>query len=233
MPTSRRNVISLQDLEVRVAEAGRVLVACPTLKDAARLPDEEFQHLLLQRRFVSLAFSPFYDLVIDALDGGEARVVCREILREEYPDDGGNTPSHRELLVTDLVELGIDKHRLRVVRPTSSTARAILASFELVAAASEEPHPRVAVATTAACYAEALVAAEYEALRPRFERQMPIDKTVFYGPHISHDRGHMRRLLEEARFAMAAEPRCMATFDSVVERCLQVKLDFYQQFELP
>lgn len=226
-------MILLGDLEERLAEASKVLISCPALSEAELLTDQEFFDLLIQRRFVSLAFTPFYDALIDALDDRATLLVCRHVLREEYPGKGGNTPSHRELLVTDLIALGVDRRQLRTARPSPATAQAIIDSFELVPAASREAHSGIAVTTTAACYAESLVAAEYRALKPRLEKQLRIEDTVFYGPHLLHDDGHAKRLLDQVRIAMIKKPGQMDTFDAAVERCLRVKVDFYNQFGGP
>jgi len=225
-------MICLEALKELLDAASDALVASPALEGAAGLSDEELFHLLIQRRFVSLAFTPFYDAIIDAADDAVTRVVCRQLLREEYPDQAGNTPSHRELLVTDLAKLGVDKHRLRAESPTAATGRAIIASFELVPAASRETHSELAVAATAACYAESLVAAEYKALRPRLEKKLRLENTVFYGPHLLHDDGHAKRLLEQVRMAIGEDYSRLDTFNRVVERCLRVKVDFYSQFEV-
>lgn len=220
-----------EEMEGRLGRAGVRLMSCPVLRGASTLADDELHDILIQRRFLSLAFTPFYDAVIDALHEGEMLLVCRQILREEYPDPGGNTPSHHELLVADMVALGVDIHRLRTSGPTVGTSRAIIASLDLVAEASRDVHSQVAVATTVACFAESLVVAEYQALRSRLEKALPMEESVFYGPHLLHDAGHAKRLIDAVRFMMVDGASTTETFDAAIERSLQVKLDFYRQFE--
>lgn len=219
------------DLASCFEQAAARLVSCPVLEAALRLTDGDLLQLLTQRRFVSLTFTPFYDMVIDGLEGPRARLVCRQVLREEYPDPAGNTPSHRELLVQDMVALGLDRDQLLRARPSPSTVAAIVASIELVATAIAEPFRELALLATAACYAEFLVAAEYHALAPRIDKALPLRESAFYGPHLLHDSGHSKRLVEEV--ALRLDPRDPAQVKActdAVERCLRVKLDFYEQF---
>ncbi len=213
------------------ARADEALAACPPLADARRLTDACLAEVLLQRRLVSLAFTPFYDLLIDALESPTARLVCRQILREEYPDPAGNSPSHRELLVADLVALGIDRAILLRARPTGPTLAAIAGSFELVAAALDAPWPELSLVATAACYGELLVAAEYRALTPRVEVALGSEGSAFYGPHLIHDSGHAKRLLAEVALRIdPADPSQLAACTDAIKRCLQVKVAFYEQF---
>ena len=59
-----------------------------------------------------------YDVGIDGLDGSRPRSrLVREILREEYPDPSGATPSHREDLVADLLALGATREQVLAVAP--------------------------------------------------------------------------------------------------------------------
>lgn len=220
-----------RSIESTFAAAGAALASTPVLRGAANLPDDAFHHLLLQRRFVSLAFTPFYDMVIDALESPRARLVCRQVLREEYPDAAGNAPSHRELLVTDLVAMGLDRDVVLLSRPTAATVQSIDASFELVWSALASPLRELAVICTAACYAEYLVAAEYAALRPRIEQAMAMDNSVFYGPHLLHDSGHFKRLLEEGTRTLDRDDDSVpGSCSDSVQRCLAAKLAFYEQF---
>ncbi len=215
----------------RFDEASSTLASCPVLADARRLTAAGLGEVLVQRRLVSLAFTPFYDMLIDALESPTARLVCRQILREEYPDPAGNSPSHRELLVQDMVALGIDRDGLLQARPTAATTAAILGSFELVVAAAAAPCRELALLATAACYGELLVTAEYLALQPRIEDELGPQGSVFYGPHLLHDSGHAKRLLAEVALRLdPSEPGRVAACIDAVERCLAVKLAFYEQF---
>jgi len=219
------------ELILRFERAGSALVRCPVLWDAANLSDARLAEVLIQRRLVSLAFTPFYDMLIDALDSPTARLVCRQILREEYPDPAGNSPSHRELLVQDVVALGVDREALLRARPTAATAAAIIGSFELVDAAMAARFRQLALVATAASYGELLVAAEYRALRPRIEQGLGQKASVFYSPHLLHDSGHGKRLLELLALRLDPhDPEQAAACGDAIERCLALKLAFYEQF---
>jgi len=57
----------------------------PVLNNLETLTDDEFYKVLLQRRFLSLIFTPVYDVAIDGLVNEDAKDVSRKLLREEYP----------------------------------------------------------------------------------------------------------------------------------------------------
>lgn len=88
----------------------------PVLANIAQLSDEDFTAILLQRRFLSLAFTPAYDLAIDLLRDEEGLRIARVILREEYPDSHGMR-SHREDMTADMYRLGVSR------RPSSTPGR--------------------------------------------------------------------------------------------------------------
>src|SRR5688572_56221 len=70
---------------------------------------------LIQRRFISLAFTPLYDVVIDGLEDPRCKAMAREILQYEYPSD---RTSHREDLVSDLLAMGISKDDVLSAAPS-------------------------------------------------------------------------------------------------------------------
>lgn len=219
------------DLMARFERASTAVTISSLLEAADELSDERLAEVLVQRRLISLAFTPFYDMLIDALGSPTARLVCRQILREEYPDPAGNSPSHRELLVQDLVALGIDRDAVLRARPTAATADIILGSFELLFAAMRGPFRELVLITTAACYGELLVATEYQALRSRIIAGLGQNTSVFYIPHLAHDSGHAKRLLEE--IALRHDPDNSEQADvcaAAIDRCVALKLAFYAQF---
>src|SRR5688572_14435201 len=60
-------------------------------------PRDRIIQMLLQRRFLSIAFTPIYDFAIDGLVDVRHKRVARSILHEEYPI--GDRTTHREDLV--------------------------------------------------------------------------------------------------------------------------------------
>src|SRR5438552_1034588 len=81
----------------------------PFFSQAAEMPIAEQQEILLQRRFHSFEFTKIYDYLIDAVGDPFSREIARTILRDEYPGELGELPSHREDLFEDLKTFGIDR----------------------------------------------------------------------------------------------------------------------------
>ncbi len=58
-----------------------------------------------------------------------------------------------------------------------------------------------------------------------------MEDSVFYGPHLLHDSGHFKRLLEEVALGLEeSDTRQLRSCTDAVKRCLEVKLKFYDQF---
>ncbi|MFI6942781.1 hypothetical protein ACIBI4_26235 [Streptomyces sp. NPDC050418] len=222
--------------------------AHPVLADTTALPDETFARLLLQRRFLSLVFTPAYDLAIDLLDDKEGLRIARVILREEYPDGSGNTRSHREDMIEDMVQLGISRAELKASRPTPATLEAINATFALIADAGGKPDADLRILTLLRFWGEILVATEYTQLWQRIGPLLTAgdeNRSHFYYPHLIHDAkahplatvsllatSHADRLARRLHALLtSAEPEAAATaFREEEERALAVKLRFYEQF---
>jgi hypothetical protein len=236
-------VSTLQELDEFEDELVARFAAHPVLAGVTRLPDEDFAALLLQRRFVSLAFTPAYDLAIDLLEDEQARRIARAILREEYPDSSGATRSHREEMTEDLRRLGIDRETLLTTRPTEATRHSIEAIFALIAAAGGGGD--LQVLTVLRFWGEVLVSVEYGRLWERMEPLLVQDgenRSSFYHPHHVHDAklqplatppleaaSHSDRLATQLRQLLAAGGSTEA-FRTEEECCLQLKLGFYDQF---
>ncbi|WP_199548237.1 hypothetical protein [Streptomyces sp. N35] len=222
--------------------------AHPVLADTARLPDAAFAQLLLQRRFLSLAFTPAYDLAIDLLDDKEGLRIARTILREEYPDGTGNTRSHREDMIEDMLQLGLTRAELIASRPTAATLAAISDTFTLMADAGGRPDSDLRLLTILRFWGEILVSTEYTQLWPRMSPALVRDgvhRSHFYYPHLLHDgKAHplstvsllatthadklarrLHTLLTSTEPAAAAE-----AFRAEEQRSLEVKVNFYDQF---
>ncbi|MEE1940511.1 hypothetical protein V1L54_14035 [Streptomyces sp. TRM 70361] len=217
----------------------------PVLANIAVLPDEDFTALLLQRRFVSLAFTPSYDLAIDLLRDEAGLRIARVILREEYPDDQGREPSHREDMKEDLLRLGVSRRALVETRPTAATRRAIDDTFELITDAGRHGNADLRLLTILRFWGEVLVSAEYERL---WERMGPLltqdgeNRSRFYYPHYVHDAKarplasvsllsstHSDRLATRMSELLAREDSTDC-FRDTEERAFRLKTDFYDQF---
>ncbi|MET9959173.1 hypothetical protein ABZ128_08810 [Streptomyces sp. NPDC006326] len=217
----------------------------PVLANVAALPDEDFAALLLQRRFVSLAFTPSYDLAIDLLRDEAGLRIARVILREEYPDGHGHTPSHREDMTEDLRRLGISRPALVASRPTARTRQVIQDTLELIADAGGHPDADLRLLTILRFWGEVLVSVEYGRL---WERMAPLltedgkNRSRFYYPHHVHDAkthslatlsllsgSHSDRLATRVTELLAHE-ESTAGFRELEERALLLKTAFYDQF---
>ncbi|MER7466520.1 hypothetical protein [Streptomyces sp. NPDC097981] len=217
----------------------------PVLANIALLPDEDFAALLLQRRFVSLAFTPSYDLAIDLLRDEAGRRIARVILREEYPGGDGHTPSHREDMTHDLRRLGVSRQALVASRPTAATRRAIGDAFELIAESGAHDNCDLRLLTVLRFWGEVLVSVEYGRL---WERMGPLfspageSRSRFYHPHHVHDAktqplarvsllsgSHSDRLAARVTELLARE-ESSDCFKELEERSVQLKTVFYDQF---
>jgi hypothetical protein len=152
------------------------------------LEQDAFLEVLLQRRFLSLQFPVVYDIGIDGLADKTALRLVREILREEYPDASGATPSHREDLVCDLLALGATREQILASRPTPVTASVVEETLELMLDAAAAPGD-VRVLALLRFWGEVLVSVEYGEFWRRMEGQFRAAGVAsrFYRPHHQHD----------------------------------------------
>ncbi len=243
---ARDHGTAVRPLAVRADAAEDELLARftahPVFTQIERLTQPAFLEVLLQRRFLSLMFPVMYDIGIDGLTDPSAIRLVREILREEYPDPSGATPSHREDLVTDLLALGATKAQILACRPTAVTAAVVERTFALMADAAARTSD-LEVMTILRFWGEVLVSVEYgefwRRMAPQFEGAGT--RSCFYGPHHHHDgrdplgtatdaaTTHSGRLgvsLVRLLADDAGEERFVAT----EERVLALRLDFYDQF---
>lgn len=219
----------------------------PVLREIDALSEQRFVEMLLQRRFISLVFPVIYDMGIDALAEADGLKLVRQILREEYPDESGDEPSHREDLVADLITLGITRGQVLASRPTSVTASVLADTLDQMADATTDP-TGVKVWTMLRFWGEVVVSVEYGEYWKRMKAAFATAgrESRFYYPHHSHDGseplacasvekiddpdathscrmgGCLKRLLD----ATGAEDR----FAEVEARVLELRLRFYDQF---
>jgi hypothetical protein len=155
-----------------------------------RVPKSIFYEILLQRYWLSLSFTPVYDAVLNFLtiEADSAKPILREIIQEEYPL-GVNTPSHREDLMTDLVQMGIKHSEIKKAKPTKETVTAIREAFEsIITFSHNEKFSDIMLLEFLRYWGEVLTALEYELLWPRIKELLHGKKSVFYEYHIKHDR---------------------------------------------
>ncbi len=231
--------------DAREAELIGRFAAHPVLRDIERIEQSEFLEILLQRRFLSLLFPVVYDMAIDALSDATPRTPMREILRAEYPDSSGGTPSHRENLVSDLVTLGATKQQVLAARPTPATTRVIEETLALMldAAAARSD---VMVLTTVRFWGEVLVSVEYGVFWRRMEGTFRDagQASSFYQPHHHHDgreplataspmsRTHSGRLGASLSRLLCTQAQ-VEQFARMEQQALDARIHFYDQFVVP
>lgn len=228
--------------DVAEAELLARLTEHPVLRDLDSLEHAQFMRLLLQRRFLSLVFTVMYDIAIDALTDPIAITLVREILREEYPDSSGATPSHREDLVTDLIVLGATRAQILGCRPTDVTASVVTETLALMCDAAADLSD-VKVLTILRLWGEILVSVEYGEYWKRMEAQFASTgaRSRFYMGHLLHDgceplatasdasETHSGRLGWCLKRLLVGD-LALEQFVEVEEQVLALRLRFYDQF---
>lgn len=213
------------------------------LRDLTELAERDLHTILLQRRFLSLAFTMAYDLAIDLLTDEQSVRIARVILREEYPDDTtpGSTPSHREDMMTDILRLGVARDELVRSRKSPATAVAVDATMELIATAGESAYGDVELLTILRFWGEVLVSVEYGELWRRIGPLLG-EQSVFYYPHHVHD-GKSRPLAAASPLSLTHSdqmglrlvqlidsPDARARFRDTEQAVVDIKTGFYDQF---
>lgn len=202
-----------------------------------------FLEVLLQRRFLSLLFPVVYDIGIDGLGDENAVRLVREILREEYPDPTGVTPSHREDLVSDLLVLGATREQIVGARPSAATQRVIGDTLALMLDAASMPGD-AGVLTILRFWGEVLVSIEYGEFWRRMEGRFDASgrPSRFYHPHHHHDgrepladasdasATHSGRLGACLARSLAGEGGAPEAFDRAEAAVLAARMRFYDQF---
>ncbi|WP_410660053.1 hypothetical protein [Amycolatopsis sp. lyj-112] len=187
----------------------------PALRGLTDLPQRDLQKILLQRRFLSLAFTMAYDLAIDLLTDEQSIRIARVIVREEYPDNRtpGSTPSHREDMMADILGLGVSREDLVRSRKSLATSACVDTTMELISLAGEAKHADVELLTILRFWGEVLVSVEYGEL---WRRIGPVlgEKSVFYYPHHVHD--------AKSRPLAAASPLSLTHSDQLGMRLVQL-----------
>lgn len=207
-----------------------------------QLDDAAFLEVLLQRRFLSLLFPVIYDVGIDGLSDEITIRLVREILREEYPDPTGATPSHREDLMSDLLTLGATRPQVLAVRPSAITTGVVAETLALMLDATADGGD-VDVLTILRFWGEVLVSVEYGELwrrmRGSFEGIGVASR--FYHPHHHHDGREPLALASQASSTHSGRlGACLARelgaagatdeFARVEQQLLQSRMRLYDQF---
>ena len=236
----RHPALTADDAEARLLAR---FIAHEVFTDIAGRDRDELLEILLQRRFLSLLFPVVYDIGIDGLTDPTAIALVREILREEYPDPTGATPSHREDLMSDLLTLGATRPQVLAVRPSAITTAVVEETLALMLDATAAGSD-VEVLTILRFWGEVLVSVEYGDFWRRMERRFAAAGVAsrFYHPHHHHHDGRepLSGASEDSRTHSGRLGACLVSlleydgahesFERVEARVLDVRLRFYDQF---
>lgn len=226
----------------------------PVLARLGAMPRAYILDILLQRRFISFAFTPMYELALDVLTDAKAQAALRELLRAEYADSDGST--HREKLMMDLAALGATRSlvlRSRVSGATLDTIRDLLAMMMPERPDEHDELDQLTILSALRLAGEVLVAAEYTAFWPHLERLgLSAEKrpgsslSAFYYPHLVHDsrahrldsdprpgiaHGHADVLSEHLReMLLRSSNDGLASCMQAMQRAQRIKKAFYDQW---
>ncbi|MBK8277545.1 MAG: hypothetical protein IPK92_17505 [Nitrospira sp.] len=213
---------------------------------------EKLAEVLLQRYWISQEFTHIYDAGQDrlTLQAIAARPTIRRIIREEYPNDRGawRTPSHREDLVSDLLNVGISWGQFIKSRKSRATNITITSAKNIIYSSAQQPFPNLRIIAFLRYWGEVLTAVEYAQLYPRIKRQLSETPSAFYEHHMVHDarryslidltssRGAIthadklgRQLVDLIRLEDSTVS-AVATVTKITELAIENKLYFYDQF---
>lgn len=240
------NIRTLDDLDVYENVLIQRFQQHPCLHNLASLSQASFVGLLLQRRFLSLAFTPVYDMAIDGLTYPKGKQIARRILREEYPGERGTEPSHRENLVSDLLQIGLTHHQIMNAVPSDATLTTLQRTFAFFAGDPDTPHYQVKLMTLLRFWGEVLIAAEYQMLWPRLEsmglQESGEHPSLFYYPHLVHDAKHKALTRSSVNATthsdqLASSLQSLLDKEDVIAYCAEIETEivaiksgFYDQF---
>lgn len=154
-----------------------------TLSKVSSLSDSELHALLLQKRHLSLTFTPLYDRALCALVDEEAKDVVRDIVREEYV-----TSNHREDLVQDLLTIRIPFRKIHQTKATPTTEKTIERTLRSVTYRHDYTND-IRILAALHMTGEILPGLEYGVIVPELEKRygLTAEKSVFYYNHLAHD----------------------------------------------
>jgi hypothetical protein len=242
---------ALASLDAREHDLVAAFKSHPVLAHFERLNQDRILDILLQRRYVSFAITPLYDLAIDAFEDLELKRCLREILREEYP--GNDRPTHREDLMEDLRALGASWERVVSSGVTPATAQCIERLLSALQKREERHLYEVRVLSFVRFAGEVLVAEEYRLMWPSLRRlglrggdEAGGIRSKFYKPHMSHDerrvrfsdprdymanKSHSDQLTEmlKARLLLGG-PEAFTVCLEAMQAAMEVKRGFYEPF---
>jgi len=230
------NLSELDLLEEKLLEKYR---AHPFLVESDRISSFELRKALVQRRFLSTAFTPVFDTALDGMVSKQAIKVTRELIREEYPE---RQPSHRELLVNDLQAIGISRVEVLSSKPSAATQKIIESTFCLLYMDTDIELHEIKALSVVRLWGEVLVAEEYGLLRPALlGLGLTQENSQFYWPHFEHDiknvsfaegrsQGSHSDWLTVTLRELLNSPKKIRYAAKIEQEIFNIKYDFWNQF---
>jgi hypothetical protein len=244
MNLSDIDAIEQQGIEKLQSSIGRLRLG--------KLKFENFAEILLQRYWISQEFTHIYDAGQDRLTSRayEVRPTIRRIIREEYPNDRGawKTPSHREDLVTDLLNLGVTWEMFIASRRSKVTASILSSAKNIIYNSAQRNHSDIRLLVFLRYWGEILTAVEYEELYPKIVELLGVKPSVFYDYHKAHDAKkfslselinsthaltHADKLGKQLVGLLATDSNQVSAIAAVIkvtESAIENKMAFYSQF---
>jgi len=232
------NFESLDDFENTLISQFETACGFESLREVSASKQRE---ALLQRRFLSLAFTPIFDIAINGVSNAKALNVLKELICEEYPI---REPSHRELLIHDLLQIEIPKEQILSSQPSLVTQKTIQDSFAVIYLNGDLQFHEIKCIAIARFWGEVLVGEEYRHLRSLLENLGLIaSQSKFYWPHFEHDArnvlfasgrssgSHADWLTVILREILDSESKILY-FQKIEQKIFEIKTAFWQQFTI-
>jgi hypothetical protein len=239
------NILSdFESEEARLIEDFRMH---PVLSKIHQVSEENFLIILIQRMFVSLAITPVYEFAINSISDENIVFTIREILYEEYPRDAHNNPlpSHRELLMADLISLGASRDFIHSQSIFYNTRDSICSALEML-----YNRDQIGIIAFVRFWGEVLVSEEYSCLWRKMQEKLSANgedgkkRSLFYWFHMKHDEkkrslsnndilesySHSEMLAEHLKSMIKSEDDMKYCIE-IEKEAQKMKLGFYDQFE--
>ncbi len=205
----------------------------PILRSLNTFSNPKLEDILLQKRWISLHFTPFYDIAICTFKSEEARTIAKEIVREEYLDS-----NHREDLVNDLIRCGLSRERIVSAKPSSETKKTVANLYQLV---GWNNHYDLRAALALRIAGEVLPGEENKVILDELQRryQLTTDQLPHYALHAAHDRKKVPFGIESSSHAdrfgtvithLVDSAEKVELAKTIMGAAYHVRADFYDQF---
>ncbi len=221
----------------------------PVLSELDKLSNDKLKKLLLQRRQISLQFTPLYEKALAFVESPRLESGLKWLIKEEFPDGELN---HRRAIVEDLQKLGLSKRDIFSSQPTKGTYETIkglhfvMDSFPII---EQSANADLGALIWLRMTMETLPGEEYdlivkELVKPKRSFALTEQNSVFYVLHRDHDRkaapmfedsndpkNHSNVIGKCLKELVNSEAK-LAYAMNIMNMAESVKAGFYSQFKL-